>query len=202
MARGMVVTLNGVASRFGLTKVDRDKLYGSKKRVAVDAQGRPCVAARLTGDGISLVPPGGLAYVYLDDAFNTVERGDLQAVGPDGQPVATQPSTLDVPMPLVGPVSADRVLDCTTNAVYELAPEELSDELKTALDGGAIFETQFAWREAYTYSTAFLLHSAEGYFALITEPHGLGFVDKAAPPPTPDAPEDDAESDDFDFSMM
>ena len=39
MAKGIVVMWGGAQSSFGFEKVERAKLYGSKRRVAVNADG-------------------------------------------------------------------------------------------------------------------------------------------------------------------
>ena len=45
MARQILLRLGDEESAFGFVKVDREKLYGRKQRVVVDAQGRPCQSA-------------------------------------------------------------------------------------------------------------------------------------------------------------
>ena len=51
MAKPLVVSFGGVTASFAVTLVDRSKIYGSRKRVAIDAQGRDCTRAALSSDG-------------------------------------------------------------------------------------------------------------------------------------------------------
>ena len=42
MAKPIVVSLEGVDSRFDHAKLERHNLYGARKRVPLDAAGQPC----------------------------------------------------------------------------------------------------------------------------------------------------------------
>src|SRR5690349_18004988 len=61
MARAVVVERNGVESRFGFSLVSRARLYGERKRVIVDEEGRPTIGGWLTTDGSMLLLPGARA---------------------------------------------------------------------------------------------------------------------------------------------
>jgi len=65
MAKGIVVDFAGEEVAFDLERVDRDKLCGKKALQVVDAHGNPCSSARLTRDGGTVIPTGGLSYVYV-----------------------------------------------------------------------------------------------------------------------------------------
>jgi hypothetical protein len=51
MAKPLIIEENGQSTFFDVSLLERRKLYGSRKRVALDAQGRVCSRASLTGDG-------------------------------------------------------------------------------------------------------------------------------------------------------
>ena len=55
MAKPVLVAFGGLTTSFVPRRVERSQLYGSRKRVAVDAQGRVCTKAALTADGATLV---------------------------------------------------------------------------------------------------------------------------------------------------
>ena len=43
MAKPIIVTLDGVESSFELSKIERSRLYGARRRQALDQDGQPCV---------------------------------------------------------------------------------------------------------------------------------------------------------------
>ncbi len=199
MAKGIVVSLSGEVSEFGITRVDREKLYGRKVRTIVDEAGKPAQAALLTSDGSALVPPGGTASLYVDEAFDCVERSELKAISADGKPVAPVPSTLGVEQPLAE-VSPQVVLDHVVTAVYQLSPATLGEKLKAALAAGKIFQTRFNYRDDFDDAAAFLLQNEAGPFALVAQPTDFAFVERDAPTLTPDDESD--EGGELDFNMM
>jgi hypothetical protein len=200
MAKGLVVRWNGESSAFGLSRLDRDKLYGVKLRVVVDENDRSCQSASLTADGSALIPSGGVSLLYVDDACDSVERSDLVPLTPDGTRAPLKPSTLGIPQDLGAPVPPSRVLETVVTHVYALSKDEVGPELAKALAGGAIFETRFNYRDDYADAPAFLLENAEGTFALVAAEAGFSFVERETV-----AAEDDGEGDagdDLDFGMM
>ena len=164
MERVLEVTCSGAASRFTIRRLSRASLYGSKRRVPVDGEGRECKAAVLTRDGRFLLPPGTTATLCLDDHGDAVERGELRAAR-TGQDVASAPE----------PQSAEaaNLLDCIVRQVYALAPVAVSGRLDGLLaatglcrldagdDGGEV---------------RFLVKNAAGYFLMIGEPSGFCLV--------------------------
>lgn len=199
MARGVVISLEGEESRFAIAKVDREKLYGRKERIAVDEEQRRCATAFLTADGSAVIPSGGTAYVYVDPSFASVERSELRAVDANGDPLASVPSTLGVAQP-ARLVDASRLLDHVTTTVYELTVEELSPALASALDSGAIVEIDFNYRDDYDGGVAFVLKSGQGYFALPSQPTGFAPIARDAVHVEENASAGD--DDDLDFAMI
>ena len=200
--REIVVRLGDEETSFGFARVDRGKLYGRKERVVLDENGARCVAAFLTADGAALVPPGGTAHLYVDEAFETVDRKDLVAVGEDGAPLTPTPSTLGVAQPLTE-ASPARLLDHLVTNVYALSSEALGAALQAALAGGAIFECAYQYRDGYEPDALFVLANDEGVFALVAQPTGFGFLAREAPLDTGEGDEEaDDLDDDLDFSMM
>ena len=65
MAKAVIVKHAGETISFAPTKVDRAKIYGARKRIAVDAAGRDCTRASLTADGSQLLVSGMTAQAYF-----------------------------------------------------------------------------------------------------------------------------------------
>ena len=80
MSRVIEIRFAGKESSFKVVKIDRSKLYGSKRRIPIDTHGRECAFASLTEDGRFILPKGSMALLYLDEKGEVVERVDLQAV--------------------------------------------------------------------------------------------------------------------------
>lgn len=201
MAKPIAVRLAGESSSFAFARLDRERLYGRKERQVIDADGRRCSSAWLSGDGAALVPTGGLALLYVDERFSTIERSSLRTVDASGAEVPLRSSTLGVEQELTGPVPVQRLLDHAIHTVYVLTAETLGPQLEAALKAGAIFTAPFIFREDYRPQTLFLVANEHGTFGLVGQEPGFTWVRReTVPAPTPS--DSDDLSDDLDFSMM
>jgi hypothetical protein len=198
-----LIRRDGEESAFGFTKVDREKLYGKKRRVVVDEQDRECSAAWLTGDGTALIMTGGTAHVWVDEHWASAEQDERVAVDDAGKVLELCPSTLGVPQD-GHIVSPSRVLDHEISAVYQLTPESLGSHLAAELEEGKIIELPFRYREGLEHDTMFVLKNDEGVFALIGRDSAFGFLERTVLPESIEAgsEEEDELLGDLDFSMM
>ncbi|MBV8634199.1 MAG: hypothetical protein JO002_06890 [Burkholderiaceae bacterium] len=200
MAKSIILSLGEESSSFSFSRLDRAKLYGYKERQIVDTDGERCTSAYLTSDGAAIVPSGGLAMVYVDDGFSTIERSALKTVDDAGAELPIKPSTLGVAQALEGPVPEQRLLDHMIHTVYELSAEEIGATLASELDAGKIFSAPFSYRDDYEMQTMFVLKGDGALFALIGEPNRFDFLRHDAAPVELESAED--ESEELDFSMM
>lgn len=184
-----------------LARVDRAALYGRRRKVVVDEQGENCASAWLSSDGQVLVPAGGLAQVYLDEAGNAVARGDLEVVDEHGEVVDKLPSTLGIEHELYGPVAPDRVLEHAVKSVYLLEDDAIGPRLGAALDAGSIFEGEFRYLASTTTNILFLLRNDEGTFGLVCQPAAFDFVEQAAPTPDDEDQDENEEEDEDGFEF-
>jgi len=166
------VTFNGRVSSFTVNKIDRSKLYGSKKRIAVDVQGHECSSAALTRDGRFILPVGGTAMLYLDSQGDVVERNQLQAVDPEGGNGDSEELSPNEAMELGPAVSADEVLEYTIINVYMLEPVSIPSELVAILASGIIY-CQVSSPASHNGYQSFLLKNDLGYFLLVGEKTGF-----------------------------
>lgn len=204
MARSIVVNFDGEVSEFAISRVNRQKLYGRKRKVVVDEDGEPTETAYLTRDGSALLLKGSMASLYVDEDFDVTERSDLQAVDAEGNELEQVDSTLGIEQPLKGPVEPSRVLDHLAKAVYQLDPEEFGDKLREALKNGEIFETKFNYRKGFDWDPVFLLNNDEGFFAIVGQESTFDFLYKEQMPSLDDEEDDEDPfgEDDLDFSMF
>ena len=196
MAKPIVVSHQGMVSSFQLSKLERQKLYGARRRIPVDGAGEPCSRAALTDDGAVLITAGMTAQGWFDPDGRQVESREIAARDSEGNPLEPVPSTLGEVQQLEGPVPATEVLDLAITAVYGLMPESLA----ASLQEGSIWRFSFNYRPDYRAETGYLLANDEGVFALVGVPACPRFLEPNAPPP----PDDDESDDDldFDFEML
>lgn len=201
MAREIILERDGRQSRFGLGKIDRQKLYGVRRRIPLDPQDAQCERAELTADGSLVIRQGMTAQAYFDDDNVWIPHADLVNIAPDGSLADKHDSTLGVAQRLED-VPPEALLDTQVTAVYGLEPTELDEALKGALSGGAIFRFPFNYRAGYNLQTAFLVANENGFFALVGQPTDSDWCELQKPAVEAfDDAEDDLD-DDLDFEMF
>jgi len=170
MAKVIAVSLNGAESTFTFSSVDRAAIYGKRRRMALDVDGKPCTRASLLDDGSMILRSGmtGQGYFLPDGTF--LKQSELEGYSADGQPLVKAPSTLGVTQDLEGPVTPREVLDLRVQSIYALAPESIDESLKVELESGSVYRFTFNFREDYRAETAMLLANDNGFFALIGQP--------------------------------
>ena len=199
MAKSIVVSHKAEASSFQFQKLERQKLYGVRRRVPIDAKGLPCSRAALTDDGAVLLTSGMTAQGWFDADGRQVETAAIGARSTDGIALDLVPSTLGEEQILEGPVPATELLDLAVSSVYQLQAESISDSLAASLGAGEVWRFCFNYRPDYRAETAYLIGNEEGIFALIGLPTLPHFLASNAPPPSDD---DDDAADDLDFEML
>ena len=199
MARTIVVSLDGKESSFAFARLERKKLYPTKKRIPLDVDGEPCQRATLTDDGSMLVVSGMTGQGYFDDTGRWVQTGELVGLDPEGNPVEKQPSTLGVAQALTE-VEPEALLDAAISAVYMLDPDEVDGTLQAALDDGKIYRFAFNMRADYHLETGYLLANDAGTFALLGDTYDVPWCTLDAPVMPID--DDDDDEDELDFEMF
>jgi hypothetical protein len=200
MAAYLDVTYQGQPSRFALTAIDRKRLHGYTKRVALDADGYECATAHLSRDGRFLLSAGSTADLYTNERGDSVPRADLVPVpvDRDGRALPTAAPTTGRAQEAEGPVGAEEILDCVVEKVYALAPEILAPALQSALARGAIFRVPYRPRKTTQETMAFLLTNERGLFLVQAEPCGFEFVGPEQLPAETDVWADDEGEFEFD----
>ena len=174
------LTFKGQPVRFSKCEIDRARLYGVRKLVALDAQGHECQTALLTHDGRFVLRPGSTAELYIDDRGDTVARRDL---------VLGTEATTSEDHEITGPVAAP--LDFVVTRVYALEPISVPVNLARALAAGEVFRVPYRSRASAIEMPAFLLGSEAGAFLLLVEPHGFDFIGPDQPTVLADDPAED-----------
>jgi hypothetical protein len=148
------------------------------RRIALDAQGRPCRAVWQTWDGLP-VPPGGVAQEYEGPDGSSVPRADVVAADAAGHPLRLLPATTSRPQRLEGPVPVDDLLAHVVIKVYGVTAERLDPALRHALLQGDVYRVPFRPRAGTSAVPAFLLANAAGLFLLQAAPCRLEWITRA-----------------------
>lgn len=201
MAREIVVEYQGKTSSFGFQKVDRAKLYGKKRRIAIGPDGEPCSRAALSADGAFIVRSGMAAQGYFDEDDCWIPNAELQGLDEDDRPVEKQPSTLGVAQKLAA-ANVTELLDLQVSAVYALDEKETDGQLLQALSEGQFFRFPFNFRDDFQMEHAFLVGNDAGVFALVGQPARVDWCELDAPAVSVIDDLDEDESDDLDFEMF
>jgi hypothetical protein len=70
VAREIILTLNKSVSVFEISKVDRKKLYGYKKRIYLDEKGKECLRANLEEETGIVFANSDVSSCYVDQQGN------------------------------------------------------------------------------------------------------------------------------------
>ena len=201
MAREICIELNGKSSKFGFSKISREKMYGSKKTVVVDANNNPCVRGIIPIDGDVIIPKGGTSTIYVNDNFEMFSRKDLEMYDSAGEKMEQIPGTLNIEQK-AEIVDQQRLLDHTITSIYSLEPSEIDDSTQKELEDGSILETFFNYYAGYNISNLFIMKTAEGIFGLVGEPTNFEYCSHDAGEVVVEEDEEEAGFDDMDFGML
>ncbi len=176
MTQTIDISYQGRASRFCLTPLDRKRLHGFKRRIALDENGDECATAHLTRDGRFLLAAGCTADLYINNDGDAINRSELVAVDTDGNPLPTLSATSGRTQAIEGTVVLDDFLNHVVTKVYALESEALDPALEQALRDGAIFQVPYRPRTTHTETPAFLLTNKNGVFLMQAEVCNFKFI--------------------------
>ena len=199
MAREILLNLNKKKSSFEISKIDRKKLYGFKKRLFIDEKGKECSKANLEEETGIVFVNSDISSCYLDYKGNYLEKKDLEAINENGKKVTKKESTIGKEVNLE-PISIEDALNLKVNSVYILEPKNFDKDLKSKLDKGEIFSFPFNYYADFKLEDAIILKSEKEYFALIGRKTSCHWIGENSD----DLPEEveEFEDDDLSFEMM
>ena len=199
MAREILLNLNKKKSTFEISKIDRKKLYGFKKRLFLDDKGEECSKANLEEETGIVFVNSDISSCYLDHKGNYIEKSDLEAINENGKKVKKEDSTIGKEVNL-NSITTEDALNLKVNSVYHLEPKEFDKNLKSKLDKGEIFSFPFNYYADFKLENGIILKSEKEYFALIGRKTSCHWVGENSD----DLPEDveEFEDNDLDFEMM
>ena len=199
MAREILLNLNKKKSIFEISKIDRKKLYGFKKRMFLDEKNKECSKANLEEETGIVFVNSDISSCYLDHKGNYIEKSDLEAINENGKKVKKEDSTIGKEVNL-NSITTEDALNLKVNSVYHLEPKEFDKNLKLKLDKGEVFSFPFNYYADFKLEDGIILKSEKEYFALIGRKTSCHWVGENSD----DLPEDveEFEDNDLDFEMM
>jgi len=199
MAREILLNFNKKKSSLAISKIDRKKLYGFKKRLFLDEKGEECSKANLEEETGIVFVNSDISSCYLDHKGNYIEKSDLEAINENGKKVKKEDSTIGKEVNL-NSITTEDALNLKVNSVYHLEPKEFDKNLKSKLDKGEIFSFPFNYYADFKLENGIILKSEKEYFALIGRKTSCHWVGENSD----DLPEDveEFEDNDLDFEMM
>ncbi len=201
MTRSLDIGYRGGTSRFRLLSIDRKKLHGFKRCIALDENGNECASAHLTRDGRFLLRAGSTSDLYINDDGEVVRRSDLVTVDESGKALKKLSATVGRTELLETPGDLDEFLSHIVTQVHVMEPETLDPTLEQVLRDGAIFRVSYRSRTTYTDSPAFLLANKHGIFLVRAEICSFDFVGLEQTISEVEAEWDDGEDEEFDFEI-
>lgn len=169
MAKSIVINYQGEEAKFSHKKINRAKLYGSRKRIPLDREGEKCLRCELSDDGSNLILSGMTSQGYFDIDMNWIPNKELVGINLKGKVLDKIPSTLGVAQDAVI-LEPESLLDLAVDSIYQLEPEEMHDSIKSILESEKVLNFPFNYREDYHAESAYLVMNTEGYFLLIGNP--------------------------------
>ena len=200
MAKTINLTYGAETAIFAYKPIDRAVLYGKRRRVAFDLNGKECAKASLLADGSLLIRSGMTAQGYFTEDETWVPQSELEAINLDGTQPELFPATVGENV-VAEKVSAVEALSLRFDTTYSLEPEELPGGLKKELDSGSIFKFPFNPRADYQVETGILVSNENGYFALIGQEVEYQYSALSSVVSVVDEAASDS-SDDLDFEMF
>ena len=199
MAREILLNLNKKKSIFEISKIDRKKLYGFKKRMFLDEKNKECSKANLEEETGIVFVNSDISSCYLDHKGNYIEKSDLEAINENGKKVKKEDSTIGKEVNL-NSITTEDALNLKVNSVYHLEPKEFDKNLKSKLDNGEVFSFPFNYYADFKLEDGIILKSEKEYFALVGRKTSCHWVGENSD----DLPEDveEFEDNDLDFEMM
>lgn len=200
MAKTINLTYGAETAIFAYKPIDRTVLYGKRRRVAFDIDGKECIKASLLADGSLLIRSGMTAQGYFTEDDTWVPQSELEAINLDGTKPELFPATVGENV-AAEKISAVEALSLRFDTTYSLEPEELPAGLKQELDSGSIFKFPFNPRADYQVETGILVSNENGYFALIGQEVQYQYSALSSVVSVVDEAASDS-SDDLDFEMF
>jgi hypothetical protein len=202
MGKSLIFSINKTTYSAGITKVDREKVYGFVEELVLDKNGNRCSSGTLLDDGQTLILSGATALKTVTENQAEVDKKTLKTVYMDGKDAVLVPSSYDVTIELES-ATLDELFNLEVNAVYQLNWEDAGAKagMLKELEGGKLFRFVFNYRADYEGADAVLLSAQNEVFALTGRLLEFEFLENKSVAPVTIA-ETAEQEEDVDFGML
>jgi hypothetical protein len=203
MAKPLILSLDGQEFPVSITKIDREKLYGAIEIEAFDENGNDASLKVLAPDGKTLIDKGGTALATVNEDGESIERGSLKAVGPDGEEIEPVPSSFGR-VNVLKPADSDEYLGQIVKSVYLVQPFEESslDYLQDHLAADQIYKFPFSYRGGLEFDSAYVIGADDAAFLVVGRQAAFQFLKLNQAAVLDSEEEQEISADDIDFDLM
>ena len=167
MGKNIHFVIEGKSWSVGISKVDRNKVYGHVEEIISDSNGELCSVASILEDGQTIIVSGATALKTVDSENKEISKDAIKTVNLDGTDAVLVPSSYDTDAVLT-PGTLDDLFNLEITAVYQLVWEDEAAKLDliTYLVTNKVLKFVFNYRADYEGADAVLITAQNQVFAL------------------------------------
>lgn len=204
MGKNLHFVIEGKSWSAGISKVDRNKVYGHVEEVISDSNGELCTVASILDDGQTIIVSGATALKTVNSDNREVSKDTIKTVNLDGTDAVLVPSSYDTDAVLT-PGTLDDLFNLEITAVYQLVwdDEAAKLDLISYLSTNKVLKFVFNYRADYEGADAVLITAQNQVFALTGKFLEFKFVENKQIIITEESEaESNVEEDAMDFGML
>jgi hypothetical protein len=204
MGKNLHFVIEGKSWSAGISKVDRNKVYGHVEEVISDSNGELCTVASILDDGQTIIVSGATALKTVNSDNREVSKDTIKTVNLDGTDAVLVPSSYDTDAVLT-PGTLDDLFNLETTAVYQLVwdDEAAKLDLISYLSTNKVLKFVFNYRADYEGADAVLITAQNQVFALTGKFLEFKFLENKQIIITEESEaESNVEEDAMDFGML
>ena len=167
MGKNIHFVIEGKSWSAGISKVDRNKVYGHVEEIISDSNGELCSVASILEDGQTIIVSGATALKTVDSENKEISKDAIKTVNLDGTDAVLVPSSYDTDAVLT-PGTLDDLFNLEITAVYQLVWEDEAAKLDliSYLSTNKVLKFVFNYRADYEGADAVLITAQNQVFAL------------------------------------
>ena len=204
MGKNLHFVIEGKSWSAGISKVDRNKVYGHVEEVISDSNGELCTVASILDDGQTIIVSGATALKTVNSDNREVSKDTIKTVNLDGTDAVLVPSSYDTDAVLT-PGTLDDLFNLEITAVYQLVwdDEAAKLDLISYLSTNKVLKFFFNYRADYEGADAVLITAQNQVFALTGKFLEFKFLENKQIIITEESEaESNVEEDTMDFGML
>jgi len=204
MGKNIHFVIEGKSWSAGISKVDRNKVYGHVEEVISDSNGELCTVASILEDGQTIIVSGATALKTVDSENKEITKDAIKTVNLDGTDAVLVPSSYDTDVVLT-PGTLNDLFNLEITTVYQLVWEDEAAKLDLInyLVTNKVLKFVFNYRADYEGADAVLITAQNQVFALTGKFLEFQFLEnKQVIVPENSDVDTTVEEDSMDFGML